>query len=86
MSRALGCLTFYRIHSGVNALLYTVKITFGEPPIPKNRILIWNLIQMYAYKNECVIQGKAAFLDDMLVFTIGMKRRLGTERQEDPWV
>jgi hypothetical protein len=69
----------------VNPLVYTVSLTFGQAPTGKQRLLIWNLIQMYASKNDVVMDSKAVFTGDRLYFSLGMKRRLGTERKDDPW-
>jgi hypothetical protein len=64
--------------------MYTVRVNFGEKPIPKNKSTIWNLIQMYAAKNDSIIQGKSLFSGTYLVFTVGVKRRMGPPREDDP--
>jgi hypothetical protein len=47
-------------------------------------MLVWNIIGMYASKNECVMVGNPTFSERDLRFDLGMKRRLGLERKMAP--
>lgn len=64
--------------------MYTVRIHFGAPLPPKSRMLVWNIVGMYAAKNDCVMVGSPSFSELDLRFDIGMKRRLGMERKMAP--
>jgi hypothetical protein len=84
MARALDCSVSYHTQPTVNPLVYAVKITFGENPSSKNRVLLWNLIQKYASKNEAILQGRVRYENSALYFDVGVKYRLGWAKDVDP--
>lgn len=81
---ALGTSINYTIEQTINPLIYAVKFTFGEPISGKRMMLVWNLYQQYAAKNEAFPQGKVEVEGKSMTTTLGIKRRLGAPRDEHP--
>ncbi|TXH11234.1 MAG: hypothetical protein E6R04_02875 [Spirochaetes bacterium] len=68
----------------VNPLVYIVKFRFGEKVTGKRMMLVWNLYQQYAAKNDSIPQGRVETEGNTLTTTIIVKRRLGPPRNEHP--
>jgi hypothetical protein len=84
LGRALGCAATYQVHSTVNPLMYTIVFDFSEPQESKYLLQVWNLIQMYAAKNDSVTRNVK--IEPRSVHAeIGVKRRLGPPRTSKPW-
>lgn len=81
---AVGRKVTYEISQTVNPLVYRIRIDFPEKVSGKSMMLVWNLFQMYAAKNDCVPQGKAADGDYRLVTEVIMKQRLGRPKNKHP--
>jgi hypothetical protein len=85
MARALGTSCTYEVKSTVNPLIYTVVFTFGEKQPGKQMLLLWNVVQQYAAKNDAVPKGKVYSNDGTkLAVDVILKRRLGPPRNEAP--
>lgn len=84
MEGALGTSVSFEVNKTVNPLVYTVKFTFGEPVSGKRMMLVWNLYQQYAAKNDAVPQGKVESEGTSLTTRVIIKRRLGLPRNEHP--
>lgn len=74
----------YEARPTVNPLVYTIKFTFGEPISGKRMMLVWNLFQQYAAKNDTVPQGKVESDGPKMTTQVVIKRRLGLPRNEHP--
>lgn len=81
---AIGSKVKYSTESTVNPLVHRIRISFPEKVAGRNMLLIWNLFQIYAVKNDSVPQGKAAEGEYKLVADIIIKRRLGLPRDKHP--
>jgi len=68
----------------VNPLVYIVKFRFGENVTGKRMMLVWNLYQQYAAKNDAVPQGKVESEGKTLTTSIIIKRKRGLPRNEHP--
>lgn len=85
MSRALGTACSYEVRSTVNPLMYRIVFSFGERQSGKQMLLLWNVVQQYAAKNDAAPQGKVESEDGRrLAVDIVVKRRLGPPRNEQP--
>ena len=84
LSRALGCSVSYQLRPTVNALVYILVLRFSAPQEPRFTGQVWNLIQMYAARNDAIPQGVESEPLEMRI-SIGMKRRLGPPKREAPW-
>lgn len=85
MQRALGCSVLAQVKSTVNPLVYQVKFIFGEHQPGKRMLMLWNLVQRYAWKNDAVPEGKLEAEGHSMTVRMGMKRRLGLPKNQDPW-
>jgi hypothetical protein len=47
-------------------------------------MLAWNIVMMYAAKNDCIMVGRPSFTELDMRFDVGMKQRLGKERNSAP--
>lgn len=81
---AIGSGVKYDTSTTVNPLVFKIRIRFQEKVSGKNMMLIWNLFQGYAAKNDSVPQGKVAEGEFKLVAEIIIKRRLGPPRDRHP--
>lgn len=84
MSRALGCGAVYHLKATVNPLVYTVTFEFSETQSPKMMMRLWNIIQMYAYRNEATCEGMNHKDGKKLIVAIGMRRRFGEAKDLVP--
>jgi hypothetical protein len=84
MSGALGCQVSMTAEPTVNPLVHRVKATFSEPLSGKNLMLVWNLFQQYAAKNDVIPQGKMEGWGKELVMNVALKRRLGPPKDDHP--
>lgn len=84
LTGATGLQVSYTTRATVNPLVVQVRILFGERVSGTNMMLAWNLFQMYASKNDCVLQGKSANAEGVLLAEAIMKRRLGPPRDDHP--
>lgn len=81
---AIGASPQWNLTTTVNPLVFRVRIYFPERVSGRNLVLIWNLFQMYAAKNNCVPQGKSSNSDRVLSAEIVTKQRLGLPQNEHP--
>lgn len=84
MERALGFRVRVDLHPTVNPLVYTVKFFFEDSVPSKLSLKLWNLVQQYAVKNDCVPEGKVMLTPFLMVVRIVVKRRLGMDKNETP--
>ncbi len=84
ITRATGVTVTSHIEKTVNPLVFRVRLRFAEPLSGKSMMLVWNLFQMYAKKNESIPQGKKPEKSLELVAEVVVKRRLGPARNENP--
>lgn len=80
---ATGSRIVWSLTPTINPLVHKVRFFFPEPISGKSLMLVWNLFQMYAAKNDCVPQGKRSE-EKALFAEIVTKRRLGPPRNEHP--
>lgn len=80
---------------GVNALTYRVSVSWGESISFKNFLLVWNLFQKWAARNDCVPSGRVDVKrvrsplssDERMVgfeTEVNLKRRLGLPQDHHP--
>ena len=81
---ALDCSVTYGVEGTVNPLVYKVKVQFSEALNGQRLMLVWNLFQKYAAKNDVAPQGKTEGWGRELIFSVATKRRLGPARDEHP--
>lgn len=81
---ALGSSIKFEVTSTVNPLVFRVRLIFGERISGKNLLLVWNLFQMYATRNDSVAAGKSSSNDRELLTEVIIKRRLGPVRNSHP--
>lgn len=84
LSRALGCGVTAEVRPTINPLVYTLRFKFGESQPGRRMLLLWNLVQMYAWKNDAVPQGKIETEGSVLTIRMGTKRRLGQPKNLTP--
>lgn len=84
LTGATGMSVSYTTKVTVNPLVLRVQLNFGEKVSGTNMMLAWNLFQMYAAKNDCVLQGKTTTAEGILLADAIMKRRLGPVRNTHP--
>ncbi len=84
VSQATNTVVQAQISSTVNPLVFRVKIKFSEPLSGKNMMLVWNLFQMYATRNESVPKGRKPDGALELQAEIIVKRRLGPAMNDNP--
>lgn len=68
----------------VNPLVYKVRISFGDLLSGKQMLLVWNLFQQYAAKNEAIPQGRLEQEGSQMTSPVIIRRRLGIPRDEHP--
>src|SRR4051812_7993191 len=81
---AMGCSVSYTVESTVNPLVVNLRFRFGESVSGKKSLLIWNIFQKYATRNDCVPQGKTERGDKELLIAVGMKQRFGQPKNDHP--
>jgi hypothetical protein len=81
---AVGSGIRWELAKTVNPLVYTVRIGFNEQMSGKNVMHIWNLFQMFAASNDCVMKGKKMDAGWNLIAEVGMKERLGHPKKKHP--
>lgn len=81
---ALGSGVSFSVNKTINPLVMRIKLSFQEPVAGKNLVLVWNLFQMYASKNDCIPQGKASEGDRSLITDVVIKRRIGIPVNKHP--
>ena len=69
----------------VNPLVYIVKLSWTEPVSGKIINNVWNLLQGWAAKNDCVPEGDVETTPTSLVTKVIVKRRMGPPRDDSPW-
>lgn len=84
ISRAVGSTVSAKTETTVNPLVFRVRVLFSEPLSGRNMMLVWNLFQMYAVKNDSVPQGKKSGAPQELLAEVVVKRRLGPPRKDHP--
>jgi hypothetical protein len=81
---AIGMTVQWHLSRTVNPLVFKIRIYFPERVSGRNLMLIWNLFQMYAARNNCVPQGRSSNSDKALSAEIITKQRLGLPQNEHP--
>lgn len=84
LSGALGTSVDVALAKTVNPLVYKVQFTFGEVISGKRMLLVWNLYQKYAAKNDAFPQGKIESEGRSMSTHIAITRRFGLPRNEHP--
>ena len=84
LSGAIGTSVSHKIETTQNPLIFKITLQFGESISGKRFMLMWNLFQQYAHKNESIPQGKLEKEGNKLTALVGVKRRLGLARDEHP--
>jgi hypothetical protein len=84
VQHATGSTITYDIQKTVNPLVLRVTIGFQERVSGKSVMLVWNLFQMFAASNDCIMKGKKMDAGHQLVAEIVTKQRLGIPRNTHP--
>jgi hypothetical protein len=84
MSRALGCSVNLRVLPTVMPLMYTLSFEFSEVQSPTMMMKLWNIVQMYAARNDAVTTTMKHENGRKLSISIGVKRRLGPPKNLEP--
>jgi hypothetical protein len=82
--RALDLKLAYEIRSAGTPLMYVVHIRWPEPIEPKFYMSVWNLFQIWAWKNETIPQSSPLHAPFSMSITVAVKRRLGLPREDHP--
>ncbi len=78
--RAFGQAITYELRPTVNPLVYNIKLKWRDPINGKLKSNIWNLFEIWAYKNDSVPQGRAEMNDCEVRFSIAIKQRFGVDK------
>lgn len=84
-SRALDQRIIFELLPSVNPLVYKLRLRWPEPVNGKLKNGIWNLFQIWAWKNDCVPQGHVDTSNYGMTIELIIKRRLGAPKEELPW-
>ncbi len=84
LSGALDASVSAKINPTVNPLLYKIQIQFGQPLSGSSKVLIWNLFQIFAAKNDVVPQGKLDTSPTLIEVQVILKQRLGFPKNRHP--
>lgn len=84
-SRALGDDISLRLVPSVNPLLHEVYLDCSPSTSGTQRMLVWNLLQQWAVKNGCPLQGKDIGNPLGLRFQVVTTRRFGPPRNDWPY-
>ena len=67
----------------VNPLVYTVKFTWAESISGNFLLQVWNLLQKWLIKNDCIPNGVSTS-PTSITLDVGVKRRFGSPKDESP--
>ena len=84
MSRATGAKVQFRLDPTVNPLTYKLTLHFSEVQSGKQLLLLWNLLQQYAARNDAVLSQKAQLEPARIITTVLLRQRLGLPRSDVP--
>lgn len=84
MTGALGGDVRYELRKTVNPLVYKITFYFPDALTGQQMLLVWNLLQQYAAKNEAIPQGKVEKEGARLTASVIIRRRLGLPKAEHP--
>jgi len=74
----------FDVKATVNPLVYMVSVRWEED-LPGSLVLkVWNLMQKWLVKNDCVQNGNIATSPTSIIANIIVKRRLGNPKNESP--
>lgn len=77
----------------VNALVYTVSVSWGEQISTKSALMVWNLFQKWAAKNQTTPSGRVNFEEHQVLgetkvvgfsVDVHLRERLGHPRDGHP--
>lgn len=75
----------------VNVLVYKVTLKWEEPIDPLHGLMVWNLLQKWAARNDSVLKGPIKFLkrrdrdlDRGISVEVQIKERLGHPKNSHP--
>jgi hypothetical protein len=83
VSLAIGDPVTCIVEETVNPLVFKLKFNLAHIS-SKNRLYIWNLLEIFASLNDCVTNKKTAEISDIWALDIITKRRLGPKRNKHP--
>lgn len=81
---ALDCSVTMSSEPTINPLIHKVKADFGEPISGRRMMLVWNLFQKYAARNDCITEGGVEGWGKQMTMKVGTKRRLGHPKDQHP--
>lgn len=84
LSTALGQTVTHSESPTIIPLIFLVKLTFNPPITPKNKVLAWNMLEIFAAKNDSALHHASIENPNIWVLDLIAKRRLGPERNEHP--
>lgn len=84
MGGALGSGCSPTLYPTVNPLVHTLTLEFGEDVGGSRFLQVWNLLQMYAGANDCVLQGKLEKTGRKMTVGIVTKRLRGMPKNKSP--
>lgn len=84
LGRALGIDIRVDVTPTVNPLLFNLTVYWAEYITPSRVKDIWNMIQIWAHKNDCIPYGRLTTTPVKASVQIVIKRRLGNEKNLTP--
>ena len=83
--RALDQPIVFELVPTVNPLVYVLRLRWLQPITNKLKAGVWNLFQIWAWKNDSVPQGKVDTSDTRMSISVVIKRRFGPQKEVLPW-
>jgi hypothetical protein len=84
MSAALGTTVDAQVQRTVNPLLFRIRFRFGEHQDGRRLMMVWNLFQRFAHRNNSTPQGRVETEGKGLTVEVAVKERLGKPRDRHP--
>jgi len=74
----------FDVRPTVNPLVYTVFISWREPLSGSIVLKVWNLMQKWLTKNDCIPNGSVDTKPLSILIHVIVKRRFGNPKDESP--
>ena len=84
MERATGDSIALDLCRTINPLVHEAIFTFNEPPSPEASLGAWNILQIWAKKNDCIPCKILKRSPYQILVHIIVKRRNGPDKEEKP--
>jgi hypothetical protein len=84
LSTALGQTVTHSEAPTIIPLIYTIRLNFNPPITPRNKVLAWNMLEIFTSTNDSGLHHANIENPNIWVLDVIAKRRLGPERNEHP--